>query len=237
MITLIGVGHVFAISDQISELIRSRHPEVVCLELDPARFETLMSRRSGGRGPPQYALLAQIQKRLATKFGSEVGAEMLAAAEATRQIGAKLALIDMDSRVVFARLWRAMTFKEKVSMLFSALVGLVSSKEVVEREIEKYEDGESEYIDTMARQFPSVKRVLLDERNTYMAKRIASISSQHGSVVAIVGDGHIQGIVDALKSEELEVVRLKDIRRMESTDTDSVKGGQYSFSYWHRDQS
>jgi pheromone shutdown protein TraB len=237
MITLIGVGHVFAISDQITELIHSKHPAVVCLELDPARFNSLVNRSSSRRGPPQYAILAQIQRRMAAKFGSEVGNEMLAAAHAARDVGAKLALIDLDSTAVFGRLWRTMTLKEKFNLLFSALVGLVASKETVEHEIEKYEGGETEYIESMAKEFPSVKKVLLDERNTHMAGRIASIASEHSDVVAVVGDGHIQGIADALGESQVEVVRLKDIRKMTSSDSDMVSCGEVSFSYWSGGQS
>ncbi len=235
MITLVGVGHVFAISEQVRNAILSRHPEVVCLELDPARFSALMDRDRGrqGRVPAQYMLLAQIQRRIAGKFGSEAGAEMLAAASAARDIGAKVALIDMDARSVFANLWRAMTIREKVRMFFGALVGLVASKETVEREIESYEGREAEYLETLGNEFPSVKRVLIDDRNRFMADRIAAIASKHGNVLAVVGDGHMQGLVEALAGREVETLRLRDIRRADPGQPGG--GGQYGFSYYLRE--
>jgi len=235
MITLVGVGHVFAISEQVREAIVSRHPEVVCLELDPARFSALMDRTRGrtGRVPPQYMLMAQIQKRIASKFDSEAGAEMLAAASAARDIGAKVALIDMDATSVFSRLWRAMTIREKLHLLFGALVGLVASKETVEKEIETYEGREAEYLETLGNEFPSVKRVLIDERNRFMADRIISIASKHENVLAVVGDGHMQGLVEALGDRQVETLRLKDIRRAVPQQTGG--DGQYSFSYFLRE--
>lgn len=234
MITLVGVGHVFAISDQVRSVILSRQPEVVCLELDPARYNALVNRDGGssGRAPVQYMLLAQIQKRIADKFDSEAGAEMLAAARAARDLGAKVALIDMDASMVFARLWKAMSFREKIELFFGALVGLVASKEKVEEEMERYEDREVEYLETLGSEFPSIKRVLIDERNRHMADRIARLAGEHERVVAVVGDGHMQGLIEALGDREVEAVRLKDLRRMEPDA--SANSGQFGFSYYLR---
>ena len=232
MITLLGVGHVFVISEQVRAMVLSRRPEVVCLELDPARFRALMDRdRAGGaRVPLQYVLLAQVQRRIAGKFESEAGAEMMAAASAAREVGAKVALIDMDASTVFGRLWRAMSFREKVHLMFGALVGLVASKEAIEKEVESYEDREVEYLEALGSEYPSIKRVLIDERNRHMADRIASIASQHGDVMAVVGDGHVPGLVEALGDRPVETVRLKDLRSQGPGQATS--GGEYSFSYF-----
>lgn len=234
MITLVGVGHVFVISEQVRAMILSRHPEVVCLELDPARYSALLNREKGrgGRVPVQYMLLARIQRRMASKFGSEAGAEMLAAASAAREIGAKVALIDMDAAKVFGKLWKVMTLREKVELMFGSLVGLVASKERVEEEMARYEEQDVEYLETLGADFPSVKRVLIDDRNKYMAARIVSIASQHENVLAVVGDGHMQGIVDALGDRPVEAVRLKELRRQEPEQ--ATTGGEYSFSYYVR---
>lgn len=234
MITLVGVGHVFVISEQVRAMILSRRPEVVCLELDPARYSALLNREKGrgGRVPVQYMLLARIQRRMASKFGSEAGAEMLAAASAAREIGAKVALIDMDAAKAFGKLWKVMTLREKVELMFGSLVGLVASKERVEEEMARYEEQDVEYLETLGADFPSVKRVLIDDRNKHMAARIVSIASQHENVLAVVGDGHMQGIVEALGDRPVEAVRLKELRRQEPEQ--ATTGGEYSFSYYVR---
>lgn len=232
MITLIGVGHVFAISEQVRTMILARQPEVVCLELDPARYSALVNRERGrgGRVPMQYMLLAQIQRRIAAKFGSEAGAEMLAAASAAKEVGAKVALIDMDASKVFGRLWRVMTLREKLELMFGSLVGLVASKEAVEKEIAMYEDQDVEYLETLGADFPSIKRVLIDDRNRYMAGKILAIAAQHENVLAVVGDGHMQGLVEALGDRQVETVRLKDLRKAEPGQT--ARNGEYAFSYY-----
>jgi len=233
MITLIGVGHVFAISENVKELIRSRRPEVVCLELDPARYRALLERKESTRVPIQYRLLAYIQKRMASKFGSEVGDEMLAAAKAAGEIGAKVALIDMDASKVFALLWRRMSFKEKMHLFGGAIVGLFMTKEKVEKEMEKYETQEDQYMKVLAEGFPAVKEVLIDDRNKHMARQISTILAEHPSIVAVVGDGHVPGLVEALRPLEVETVRLKDLRR----EAPSAHGAsEYSSSYWYNNR-
>ena len=232
MITLVGVGHVFAISDRVQDLIRSKQPSMVCLELDPARFKSLMQRETSGRVPVQYSLLALFQKRMAVKFGSEVGSEMLAAASAAREVGASVALIDVDASVMLGTLWKRMPMRERIGLMFGALVGLVSSKDAVEREMDAYQSNDEAYIAEMGERFPTVKSVLIDDRNRIMAERIRAISKDHNDVVAIIGDGHVPGIEKALTDERPEVVRLKELMSS-SPSTDSPAEHSTSFVLGH----
>src|SRR4030066_299272 len=132
MITLIGVGHVFAISENVKDIIRSNRPEVVCLELDAARYNALVQKDHSRAVPLQYRLLAYFQKRMADKFGTEVGDEMMAAAGAAQEVGARVALIDLDASRVFSQLWKRMSMKERINLLWGAFAGLFVSKKVVE---------------------------------------------------------------------------------------------------------
>ncbi len=231
MITLIGVGHVFAISENVKDMIRARRPEVVCLELDPARFRALQERASSVRAPIQYRLLAYVQKRLAGKYGGEAGDEMLAAAQAAGEVGAKIALIDMDATGVFALLWRKMSFKEKMNLFGGIFVGLFMTREKVEKEMEKYETHEEQYMEVLSEGFPAVKEILIDDRNKHMAKQISAILVEHKSIVVVVGDGHVPGLVEALKPMDIETVRLKDLRREGQT---GPSGSEFSSSFWYR---
>jgi pheromone shutdown protein TraB len=228
MITLIGVGHVFAISDRVNEVIHSRRPDVVCLELDPIRYQSLLQKDDARRVPLQYSLLAMFQKRMADKFGSEVGDEMLAAASAARQVGARVALIDVDSSRMLAMLWKRMSVKEKLGLFFGALVGLVSSKETVEKEMEVYQSNDEAYIEGIGERFPTLKAVLIDDRNRIMADRIRGIAKDHPNVVAVIGDGHVPGVAKVLEAEQLEVVRL---RQLMSPSPVAGGPGEYSTSF------
>lgn len=233
MITLVGVGHVFAISDSVKSVIWSRLPSVVCLELDPARYQSLMSRERPAEAPLRYRLLASFQEVIARKFDAEVGEEMVAAASAAQEIGAKLALIDMDARHVLAQLWKRMSLREKLGLFGGALIGMLASRKTVERELDRYERNEEGYLEALARQFPAIKQVLIDERNRYMAEKLKAISSQHGNVLAVVGDGHIPGLLAYLGSTEVEAVRLRELRSQEAKGQASAG---FSYSFWYRAQ-
>jgi pheromone shutdown protein TraB len=45
-----------------------------------------------------------------------------------------------------------------------------------------------------------------------MAQQLSSLAAQHKNIIAVVGDGHISGILASLGTTEVETVRLKDIR-------------------------
>jgi pheromone shutdown protein TraB len=234
MITLIGVGHVFAISDNVKEVIRLKRPELVCLELDPARYHSLMQRERSGSIPIQYRLLSYFQKRMAGKFGTEVGDEMMAAVAAAGEVGAKIALIDMDAARVFAKLWSKMSFREKLNLIGGALVGLVLSKETVEKEMDKYETNEAQYLESMGKELPSVKEVLIDDRNKHMADKLGSLAAQHKNIVAVVGDGHIPGLLQSLGAVEVETIRLRDLRSGPIEARQNA--AEYNVSFWYHNE-
>lgn len=54
----------------------------------------------------------------------------------------------------------------------------------------------------MKKRYPSVYRVLVEERNIYMAKRLANIATHYpdANIIAVVGAGHEQEIAKLLKS-------------------------------------
>jgi len=228
MITLVGVGHVFDISDAVKQVISSRHPGIVCLELDSARYQSLMNRDTQGKVPLQYLLLSKIQKRMAGKFGSEAGNEMLAGVEGAKAVGARIALIDMNAQGVFAELWRSMSFKEKIRLLGGSLAGLLISKKTVEREMESYSEDDSRYLEAMGKEFPVIKEVLIDRRNEHMSKQVEALSTVHANIVVVVGDGHVPGMAEALKALPLETIRLKQLR--EGT-FDAAAPTSYSVSF------
>lgn len=224
MITLVGVGHVFDIAAQVKQVIRERNPGAVGIELDQERYEALRHPREKGDVPLPYRLLAFIQKRMARQYGGEVGNEMLAAADEAKEINASLLLIDAEAANLFNRLWREMSFKERVMLMVSSVGGLLMSRKRIDNEIENFQDNEAIYLDQMGKEFPTIKRVLIDERNQVMGTRIVSAEMQFGNVVAVVGDGHIDGIVALINRPDVEVIRLKALRDLPVKDVQSGSG-------------
>ncbi len=213
MLTLLGVGHVFDLAPSIRDAIQRRAPKVVALELDPARFTFLMNR------PPQpvrlsvFAMLAQFQSRIAEQYGVQVGDEMVAAAKAAREMGCEVALIDQDSRETLTRAWAAMPFAERVRLVVFAVSGLFVRRKRVEAELDRFYQDERGYIEQFAKELPTVKRVLIDERDAHMAEALRQLHAAKGEVVAVVGDGHVDGLGKLLQDVPLDVVRLRELQR------------------------
>ncbi len=213
MITLLGVGHVFNLEASVRSAIQRRAPKVVALELDPTRFAYLMNRAPRATRPSVFSLLAQFQSRIAEQYGVQVGDEMVAAAKAAREVGCELALIDQDSRVTLTRAWQAMSLPERVRLVVFAVSGLFVRKKRVEAELDRFYQDERGYIEQFAKELPTVKRVLIDERDAHMAQALRALHDAKGEVVAVVGDGHVEGLGRLLGDVPLEVVRLRELQQ------------------------
>jgi pheromone shutdown protein TraB len=100
--------------------------------------------------------------------------------------------------------------------------------------------NDAEYIEEFGRRFPSLKKVLIDDRNRHMADGIRKIAEGSMDVVAVIGDGHIEGIRTLIADLQVKVIRLKELRGMQkstatSGDTGGQSGnGQVSFSFEYR---
>lgn len=217
MITLLGVGHVFDLEASIRSVIQRRAPRVVALELDPARFAYLMNRTPHARKPSVFGLLAEFQSRIAEQYGVHVGDEMVAAAKAAREVGSEVALIDQDSRITMSRAWQSMAFPERVRLVVFAAGGLFVRKKRVEAELDRFYQDERGYIEQFAKELPTVKRVLIDERDAHMADALRQLHAAKGEVVAVVGDGHVEGLGRLLNDVPLEVVRLRELQQSPPT--------------------
>jgi pheromone shutdown protein TraB len=212
MITLLGVGHVFDIGRSIRSEILARRPKVVALELDPIRYHALRSRSPRAHGLSAMTLLAQFQIRIARQYGVEVGDEMIAAARAAEEIGSEIALIDQDSRTILRRVWQDMSLGERVRLLASAVGSLFTRKEKVEAELQRFYRDEPAFLQEFARELPTAKRILIDERDAAMGRTIRQLAESKGDVVAVVGEGHLEGLVQQLAGAPLQVVHLETLR-------------------------
>jgi len=155
---------------------------------------------------------------------------MLAAAAAAHEVNAKVALIDVEASAMLTMLWSKMSMKERVKLLVGALIGLVTSKETVEKEIEAFQNDDEAYLNGIGEQFPILKKVLIDDRNRIMAQRISRIAETHTNVVAVIGDGHINGIATQLARGDLEIVRLKQL--MSGVPLSSEGPAEHSTSFY-----
>ena len=219
-IILVGTAHVSKESvDLVNRVIEQEQPDGVCVELDEKRFEAISNpnrwesldlkeiiRKHQLSTLMVNLVLASFQKRLGDKLGVLPGAEMLEAVRMSEKHGIPVALADRDVRVTLRRAWRTTPFWRKSLLLSSMVLGVFDTTEVSEEEIRnlKKQDVLSEMMKELGNEVPTLKTVLIDERDRYLAKKV--LDAPGVRTVAVVGAGHVEGMRRTL--EQGEVVDL-----------------------------
>jgi pheromone shutdown protein TraB len=212
-VLLLGVAHVVDLSAPLHRLLDARPLDGIGVELDEERLRALLQPEAaaGGRasGPFLLRLWAHLQSRLGEELGAGAGAEMRTAAEIARDRKLPVLLLDDPVRETIARLLRSLSFKERIALAGTAVMGLFLPGGVVREQLEEYQASPATYVDQLRSAFPTVSRVLLDERNDRMAIRIAD-ARRRGIVriAAVVGDAHLPGLGQALVRRGIPVEAL-----------------------------
>lgn len=221
-LTLIGTGHVFQVRDTIRLAVQALGPDVVFVELDRGRLHALQQRAKGAPPPSGggfvHKRLQRFQEEVAGAYGADVGEEMLAAVEGAQAIGARVALIDPPADATVGKVLRQLTWRERLrafGLMAKAGVEAVfrrGPETSVEDEIRRYQDDPEKALEDLRRQFPTIHRIVIAERDAVMARRIAALlrGARHG--VAVVGDGHVPGLMRLLDDLNPAVFRLADVR-------------------------
>ena len=213
---IVGTAHVSEKSiKEVRETIRKEKPEIVAVELDEGRFrgliegeetslrEVLRARDGKIRLLLLQWLLSHIQKKIGKSVGIMPGEEMLTAVEEAKKIGASVVLIDRDIRITLQLLKDKMTFREKIKIFFSLLRSLFIRKgELIELDRITDEDILDDLVNEFKKLSPNAAKILIDERDIYMAKNLLALSqSEDKKIVAVIGVGHEKGVKRYIKSK------------------------------------
>jgi pheromone shutdown-related protein TraB len=212
---IVGTAHVSQRSvDEVRTVIAEVRPDAVCVELDQTRFDTL-TKASAFRdldvfkvvreGRTLYLLahlaLASYQRRIGASLGVKPGAELLAAVQAAQANAIPVELIDRDINITLKRTWRNLGLWKRSMLLSSLIVGFDTDDPkagvpITEKSIEDLKEAKalSEMLSELGRAVPQIKAPLIDERDQYMASKLAEVGAGRRSVVAVVGAAHVPGI-------------------------------------------
>jgi len=240
MITLIGTGHVFDLQDALHTIFQEKQPDALCIELDAQRYHGLIMKQqhpenyqqSSQNQPFLYRLLAQFQENMAKRFGVNPGEEMITSIKYAQDYHIPLLCIDMHAQKLFTRMIKSMTIREKFRFFFSGIAGIFIRTEKVEQQVETISQDVENYLDLISKQFPTIKRILIDERNTYMVNNLKKINESYQQIICIVGDGHIPGMSTLLTDSSIdhEVIRLRELQQMPKKEPD-VSTASFSVDY------
>jgi pheromone shutdown-related protein TraB len=214
-VILVGTAHVSQESVEIvKRVIEQEHPDGVCVELDAKRFEAIshpnrwesldlkeIIRKQQLSTLMVNLVLASFQKRLGDKLGVLPGMEMLEAIRMAEKHNVPVILGDRDVRVTMRRAWRNTPFWRKSLLVSSLMLSIFDTTEVSEDEIRnlKKQDVLSEMMKDLGKEVPTLKVVLIDERDRYLAKEIVEAPGKR--TVAVVGAGHVAGICKTIEQQ------------------------------------
>ena len=223
---ILGTAHV---SSESVELVRKQieewGPDLVAVELCPSRMASLTEPESldsedllkiikEGRSAMillQSALAAQ-QRKMGISSGEKPGAELLAAVNAAEESDIPVEMIDRDVVITLRRAWRKMGMVEKWRIL-NALLWEEDDEEVSIDEVLENSDLLSSMMEEAREVAPRAGEVLIDERDSFLAGRLQQIRGK-GKVLAVIGAGHLNGVVQNLGEPAMEVTsRLAELSK------------------------
>ena len=215
---LIGTAHVIDLSLPLERYIKNFEPDLVALELDKQRWYALKTRTQGSEGPFYLQILARLQKYLGDSLGSSPGDEMMVATRIANSMGAKLAFIDKPILQTITRAWRNMPWNEFSAMIIDSMISFVGGSNVSIENSIKTGDFSNE-LEEFSLYYPSLKKELIDKRDTYMSTRIVRLFRYQKceKIVVVVGEGHIDGMAEKLASFNPIIVRLSDLLQNNET--------------------
>lgn len=240
-ILLCGTLHVAKTSaDMVKDAIQVLKPGYIVLELCEARVDNLVdeevrnvtfadvvresykvrSLKVFGMG-----LLTWMQLKTAKALGSKLGEEQTVAAKVGIQLGSTVILGDRLYGVTFQRVSDKLKLFEKLKfaivLLWEVLtMSFFKLKDYV-RKSENQEGFIQDEIAKFAKHLPAFAKVLIEERDEYLAQTIFEIArmvDQNGGggrgrtrVMAVVGAGHLEGIKNCLAAGGVSDERIIEI--------------------------
>ena len=222
---LVGTAHISSASVAlVRQQIEEWGPDLLAVELCESRRASLLEPESlenedlleiinEGRSHMillQSALAAE-QRRMGVASGEKPGAELLAAIEAAEEAGIPVELIDRDVIVTLRRAWSKMGLREKFRVMDAFLWQEEDEDEASVEELLEDSDMLSNLMEEAREVAPGAGSVLIDERDAFLAGRLQQIRGE-GRVLAVVGAGHLSGVVQQLAEPAMETTsRLAEL--------------------------
>lgn len=217
---IIGTSHIAKQSiKEIKQAFNDLKPDILAVELDKRRVYALLSekqgkpslydiRRIGFKGFIFALLGSWISKKLGKIVGVKPGSEMKTALGLAKENQAKVALIDQPIEVTLKRFSTTFSWKEKWNFIVDIVKGLFLRKKDPLLNFDLNKVPEKKIIRMMIarvkERYPNIYKVLIEERNYFMARKLKKLIAEHPAkkILAVVGAGHEDAILDILRENE-----------------------------------
>ena len=214
-IYLVATAHVSKQSVQdVRATIDAVNPDSICVELCESRYRNIMDREQWKRTNIvkiirekkamlllSSLIMSAFQRRIAQQLGVTPGAEMIEGIRLAEKRQAALVLADRDIQITLRRTWGHLGFWSKLKMTGQLMMSLFFVGDIDAETVEaiKQEEQLADVLGMMAKEFPTVKGTLIDERDVYLSQKIRGAEGK--TVVAILGAGHVPGILQEIEKD------------------------------------
>ncbi|MCS7122009.1 MAG: TraB/GumN family protein [Archaeoglobaceae archaeon] len=211
---IVGTAHVSKRSiEEVLEVIEKEKPDAVAVELCPRRYYALFNK-------PEISIrealnnisltlfqviLAYLQQKIGREVGVKPGSEIVAAIEKAKEMGIDVILIDRDVGITFSRLWNSLNLLEKIKLF----IYLFKGKDFDIDEMVKRPDL---LVEEFRKISPKAAKILIDERDAYMAYCLREALNKYRKIVAVVGAGHKRGIEEKI-NEKIDLKEILEVKR------------------------
>ena len=212
-IILIGTAHISQEScNEVKKAVEEKSPDCVAIELDEGRYKSLNNPEDWKnldivkvlKANQGFLLLANLvlsgfQRRMGSNVGVKPGDEMRAADNCAKERNIPVAMVDRPIQTTLRRAWAVNSFWGKCKLISALLASAFDKEEVSGEQIENLKN--SSEMDSMMKELadymPVVKKVLIDERDRYLASKIWDCKGK--KTLAVLGAGHLPGVEAYLK--------------------------------------
>lgn len=207
-IILIGTAHISKEScEEVTDAILREKPDRVAIELDEQRYKSLNDSENWRnldiskvlKNHQGFLLLANLvlasfQRRMGNNVGIKPGDEMRAADSAARSLSIPVEMVDRPIQITLRRAWAKNSLWGKCKLLSALLASAFEKEEISSEQIEELKNKSEmdSMMSELADFMPTVKKVLIDERDRYLASKIFICEGK--KIVAILGAGHLPGV-------------------------------------------
>lgn len=230
--TLLGTAHVSRASvDAVRAAVASGDYDSVAVELDPGRLQSLTDpdtltrldlvkviREGKTHLFAANLALTAYQRRLAEQLGVEPGEELKAGALDAQARGLPVHLIDREVGLTFKRALQSLGWWQRTKVGAGILASMFGDEEVGDDEIEKLKQGDmlESSFGEFAAESPQLYQAIIAERDQYMASALRQVAAGVPAgaaspyrVLAVVGAGHLPGLVRHLRDDAGDPAELR----------------------------
>lgn len=223
-ITLLGTAHVSSSSaEDVKKLADEIKPDNICIELDEERYNSLVNHDRWADTDITKVIkekrttlllvniiLSSYQARIASSFDVDTGVEMQMGMKISKEMNIPLTLADRNIKTTFLRIFRKMSFFEKIKLLAGLISSFFDDEDLSEEDLEelKTQDFIEGALTEIGTTFPDLKRYLVDERDIYLSQKIRNAKGKN--ILAVLGAAHLDGVYKNIQ-KDIDIEELDEI--------------------------